>query len=272
LEKPHRGRVGYFRTLDRERKDFSFVFMSDIHSTASLLDGILKSEAVAECDFIVNAGDPLSRGNGYDTVYRGLFDPLAAVGRSVVFVRGNHEQVGAYAQITCDMIAHPSGKTYFTFSQGDVLFIALDVGDDHGDTLIHKNAPKNREAKIWLRRLKVQKQFKEARRRIVLMHIPPYDIENSYAGSASAELLAELADCDITCALCGHIHKYFVIEAGTGVRNFVVTGEMKADSAKLPFPVIANSNDTYLDVHVAEKGITCTARRIDGSVVHVVKL
>ena len=267
-----RGSVGEFRTMDTNKKDFSFVFMSDIHSTASLLDAIVKSDAVAKCDFIVNAGDPLSRGNGYDTVYRGLFDPLAAAGRSVVFVRGNHEQVGAYAQITCDMIAHPSGKTFFTFRQGDVLFIALDVGDDHCDTLINKNAAVIAEERRWLRRLKKQKMFRDAKHRIVLMHIPPYDIEHSYAGKASAEVLGELADCDISCVLCGHVHKYFVIDAWSGVRNFTLTGEKVMDSAKLPFPVIANSNDTYLDVHVSEKSITCTAFGTDGKALDVVRL
>ncbi len=263
-----KGKVGEFRTMDTGKKNFSFVFMSDIHSTASLLDAIVKSDAVAKCDFIVNAGDPLSRGNGYDTVYRGLFDPLADAGKNVVFVRGNHEQVGAYAQITCDMIAHQSGKTYFTFRHGDVLFIALDVGDDHSDTIINKNARVIAEERRWLRNLKRQPIFKEARHRIVLMHIPPYDIEHSYAGQASADVLSELADCDISCVLCGHIHKYFVIDAGTGVRDFVLTGEKKADSARLPFPVIANSNDTYLDVKITEKGITCTAFGTDGKALH----
>ena len=267
-----KGGIGEFRTMDTGRKNFSFVFMSDIHSTASLLDAILKSKAVADCDFIVNAGDPLSRGNGYDTVYRGLFDPLAATGKNVVFVRGNHEQVGAYAQITCDMIANPSGRTFFTFRQGDVLFIALDVGDDHSDTLINKNAAVISEERRWLRQLKNQAMFREAKHRIVLMHIPPYDIEHSYAGQASAKVLSELADCNICCALCGHIHKYFVIEAGTGVRNFTLTGEKLADSAKLPFPVIANSNDTYLDVKVSNGRIACTAFGTDGKIVDVVGL
>ncbi len=264
--------VGEFRTMDAGKKEFSFVFMSDIHSTASLLNAIVKSDAVAKCDFIVNAGDPLSRGNGYDTVYRGLFDPLAATGKNIVFVRGNHEQVGAYAQITCDMIAKPTGKTYFTFRQGDVLFIALDVGDDHSDTVINKNAAVIAEERRWLRRLKEQPVFREAKRRIVLMHIPPYDIEHSYAGQASAKVLGELADCDINCVLCGHIHKYFVIESGTGVRNFKLTGEKLADSAKLPFPVIANSNDTYLDVKVSDGSITSTAIDVNGKIVDIVRL
>ena len=267
-----KGRGGRFRTMDKESKDFSFVFISDVHSTASLMDAIVKSDAVAKCDFIVNAGDPLSRGNGYDTVYRGLFDPLAGTGKSVVFVRGNHEQVGAYAQITCDMIANPSGKTYFTFTQGDVMFIALDVGDDHPDTLINRNERMIAEEIRWLRQLKRQSAFRNARRRIVLMHIPPCDIEHSYAGKASATVLNELADCEISCALCGHIHEYFVVGAGTGVRNFIQTGKKKADSAKLPFPIIANSNDTYLDVRVTESNVTCTAIRVDGSIVDVVRM
>ena len=97
-------------------------------------------------DFWVMLGDFLSHASGPDAFYTGFLDTgvkLYAREKPLVFVRGNHEQIGLFAADFA-LLGHYSGHTWYAFRQGKVCYVALDAGNDHADEPglegIHRNA------------------------------------------------------------------------------------------------------------------------------------
>ena len=243
-----------FKTLEPERKNFTFTAFSDLHSNVKTIRNLLKSDSLKKSDFLVNIGDHLSCACGQESYYRGFLDQEAGwcqeTGKPLYFIRGNHEQIGTFAGIYQDLLPHPTGKSYFTFCQGDTLFIALDAGNDKPDDpagLFH-NAEMLREQQEWLKELSGTEMYRNAKWRIVLIHMPVY--ERRYDSDSAYSLLRLIPETDLI--LTGHLHRYFTVEPETGICFFKRENRTSVSPDKLSALTIANDTDTLLQVEVTE--------------------
>lgn len=249
------GETYTFRTLDPERKEFTFTAFSDLHSNTRNITNMLGKDSLKKSDFLVNIGDHLSCACGLESYYKGFIDLESewcrTTGKALYFVRGNHEQIGSFAGIYQDLLPHPSGKSFFKFRQGDTLIIALDAGNDKPDDaagLFH-NAEMLKEQQAWLHELSQTDEYRNAKWRIVLIHMPVY--ARRYDSDAAYSLLKLIPEADLI--LTGHLHRYFTVEPETGVCFFKREGKTQISPDKLPTLTIANDIDTFLEVNVTEK-------------------
>lgn len=257
------------KTLDQGTKNFTFTAFSDLHSNTGRVRSLLSQDALKKSDFLVNIGDFLSCACGDDSFYNGFLDLEAewckANGKPLVFIRGNHEQIGSLAGTYLDLLPHPTGKTYFSFRHGEVFFIALDAGNDKPDDEVglFRNAEMIREQQDWIRELSETEDYKNAKWKIVLIHMPVY--ERRYDSDAAYSMIRLLPDIDLV--LAGHLHKYFTVEAETGVCDFKQEKRKTISPDKLPALTIANDTTTLLQVDVSEEQITINAVDVSGNII-----
>jgi len=266
-----------FKTFDPAKKEFSFALCSDIHSNVGILRKLLTLPEIKRTDFFVNLGDMLSCMNGRDAFYDGFLDmqsELYGKTRPLVFVRGNHEQVGLFAGEYAAVMSHPSGKTYYAFRHGDVCFLTLDTGNDKPDDTegVYRNADMIAEERAWLSKIVASDVYKKAKFRIAFLHMPPYN--SKYDSMAAVQLMdGLLTGTDrsdrLHLLLCGHAHNYFRLEPGSGKCTQARCELKNTDDAPiLPFTVVINDTDTAIVVNVGHASlnievITDAGERID---------
>lgn len=247
----------HFRTLNDKKQRFSFTLTSDVHSDVKTLKTFLKRKDVQESDFLLNAGDLLASMSGPDAFYQGFLDcqtELFAKNKPLVFVRGNHEQVGIFSADYDRMFSHPSGKTYYAFRHGNCCFLVLDAGNDHPDDPfgIHQNTAMVAEQRQWLEGLVKTDLYMEAAHRIICMHIPPFS-QKKYDWSMACALVKDVfpADAQPDLMLCGHLHRYIrMTEQAEALITRPGVQFNVAEPEKYPYPIIANDIDTCIIVDV----------------------
>jgi len=270
-----------FETLDPAKKAFSFAICSDIHSNVGVLRNLLTLPENKKTDFFVNLGDMLSCMNGRDSFYDGFLDAeseLYGKTRPLVFVRGNHEQIGLFAGEYSNVMSHPSNKTYYAFRHGEVCFLALDTGNDKPDDAesVHWNMDMIVEQREWLSKIVAGDDYKNAKFRIAFLHMPPCTLNDNsiYYSMAAVKLMDGLLtdtgiDNRLHLLICGHLHNYLRLEPESGkIAKSRRPLEITADTPVLPFSVVANDTDTAIVVNVAHDAleievITDAAVRID---------
>ena len=251
-----------FKTLPAPGRSCSFFCVTDLHSDAAFLRGAMQMPEARQADFHLLLGDNLSHAAGREALYRGVIDPIVAVNREgtrdipLVFVRGNHEQLGVFASEYFRVMRHDSGRTWYTFRCGSIFFIILDSGDDKSDgpdRPLFSNTPMLEEERRFLAETVRKKAYCEAAFRLAFIHIPPFtrrDIQ-----SRLVEPLAE-AETPLTAMISGHWHTYGRIDANAAAFSETTSPALKTrvrDILPMPFARIAPATDNVL------------AGRLDGS-------
>ncbi len=260
-----------FRTMTTKAKEFSFAACSDIHSNTLILKKLMELPEVQQTTFFVNLGDMLSSMAGPAALFEGFLDlqtELYAKEKPLVFVRGNHEQIGTFAADYFQLMPHPSGRTYYAFRHGKVCFLALDTGNDHPDDAagIHRNTAMIAEERKWLQEVVQSKLFREASFRVAFLHMPLYsDKYDSQAGISLLDGMFE--DAPLHLLISGHVHRYFRINPFSGE---CTAGEKKLqiqNTPILPFTVIANNTNTTVLVKVTPTALQVQILDTTGKIV-----
>ncbi len=162
---------------------------------------------------------------------------------------------GTFAGIYQDLLPTPNGKSYFTFRQGETLFLALDAGNDKPDDqegLFH-NSEMLKEQQDWLRKMVLTEEYHSARWRIILIHMPPCDSEK-YDSNAAYSLIRICSESGIApdLILSGHLHKYLKIIPEAGICNYLREQRSEPITLPLPCPLLANDTDTLIRMEVSE--------------------
>ena len=217
-------------------------------------------------------GDFVGHANGAEEFYAGFLDAaveLYAKQKPLVFVRGNHEQIGLF---TADysLVGHFSGRTWYCFRQGKVCFAVLDGGNDHPDEPgqgIHRNRAMVQEECRWVEEMARSEVWKDAAFRVVLIHMPPCsdDYDSKMALQLVHAIPAEVPLPDLL--LGGHVHRYFRMMPGEAPYMPLGPHHQVKNWPSLPYPVISNDIHTGLFVDVKADSIIVTVRKTDGSVV-----
>ena len=266
-----------FTAFSPERTEYSFGLCSDLHSDEKTFRDLLNLPQGKAADFFIMLGDFLSHASGPDAFYTGFLDTgvkLYAKEKPLVFVRGNHEQIGLF---TADysLLGHQSGRTWYVFRQGHVCYIALDAGNDHPDEPgegIHRNTAMTDEEAEFLKEIASTDIWKSARFRVALVHFPIY--RNAYDSNMTLKLVKAIPSDgpQIDLMLSGHVHKYFRLMPD-GSATMPLGGHRNLTAPpKVPFPVIANDICTGLFGKVTADSITITACNSDGTVIDTCRI
>lgn len=253
-----------FTTLNPNKENIQFIVMNDIHAKQDKMESLLNTFDDKKTDMVFFNGDMVSHVPNQEHLFNGFVN--AAVERfakQVPFylVRGNHETRGLFATTFLDYFPTTTGKTYFTLKHGDVFFIILDGGEDKPDSDLeyYETAVYDqyrRDEAEWLKKVVETEECKNAKYRVVLMHMPPIGGKNMWHGPRySAEcFLPILNKANITVMLAGHTHRY----------SYNTTPE----TTDATFPVLVNAHNTALKANVSKDGIQIDVIDMTGAVKH----
>lgn len=251
-----------FRTLDKNKQQISFKVVNDIHNKSDNLHAMLKDVNKENTDFVIFNGDMVSNVHETESIFSGFMDKsveLFAKEVPIFYARGNHETRGKDRMYFYDYFPTNNGEYYYTFSHGPVFFLVLDGGEDKPDSDIEYSELSRfdeyrTKEKAWLETVVNRPDFKSAKFRVAIMHIPP--IGSTWHGTQdiAEKFLPILNDANIDIMFSGHTHSY----------RFVKKGE----EAKMNFPLLINDDETYLDVKIDDEVINIEQKDMSGKVMN----
>ena len=249
-----------FNTLDPKKESTQFIVLNDIHAKQEKMDALLNTFEDGKTEMVFYNGDMVSQVPNVEILFNGFVNAsIERFARQIPFylVRGNHETRGVFATKFLDYFPTPTGKTYFTLKHADTFFIILDGGEDKPDSDLeyYETAVYDqfrREEAEWLKKVVESEECKSAKRRIVLLHMPPVDGHKMWHGTKQIRelFIPILNKANISVMLCGHVHKY----------------SFHDDQAA--FPIVVNSFEDALKVKVDNGGVKVDVVGMDGAVKH----
>ncbi len=250
-----------FVTLHAGKPAFSFLVLNDRHEKVPKLRESLAAATWHGVDMVFLNGDLFNHLESEQQIYSKLVDPCVeffAARIPMVFVRGNHETRGVFARSLHRYFSFGDPHYYTMFEHGGVCFLVLDGGEDKADTdkEYHGLVDFSRYLEIqtrWLQTVTQMPAFREARFRVVLVHIPPL-----HAGDARHnrdKYLQEnwgpiLDKGNVDLVLSGHTHKYAEHAPGGAHGNF---------------HLLVGGTETTIRADVTANQMTLTTTNADGS-------
>ena len=276
MEEKTLDQVYTFRTLPENPDSYQVFITSDLQFSnerrADVLKNLMSKENAEKSDYVFLIGDLANVMNNFETeALQGYIDPLVknhnASARPVSLIRGNHEWRGNECFRWPEAFASPTGKTYYSFQLGEVLYIVLDCGEDkldrtpgHWYTDFNASEQFRAEQRQWLEDFVQSDKFKNAKFRVVLAHSGPYAQAREFQTERMQELVKDLlngtdAENRIHLWLAGHEHVYI---RGTAGSDTVVTYHAddnnksctRLSSKEWNFTIAANDGPGYGGVDV----------------------
>lgn len=161
----------------------------------------------------------------FDNIYR-IAEGVTGGEVPILFVRGNHDCRGLYAEKMGEYIPLDGQNTYYTVQLGPIRGLVLDCGEDKEDSheeyghtvCFHAFREKETEFLRKIRMYDAENDREKQEYRLVIVHNPfthlleaPFDIEAKIYRTW-AELLKENVKPHLM--LCGHLHETAVFEPG----------------------------------------------------------
>ncbi len=204
-----------FRPVD-PADGLCYAALSDVHGAA---DAAVKAASDEKLDFLVLLGDLISM---VETEEDAQFANKLAHGITggeipVIYVRGNHEIKGEYAEVLYKYVGSLNQSYAYTVTLGDTLFAAvLDMGEDHEDDwweyygTAHFDLYRRQQSKM-LEDILSEGSYKQYGYRMALCHIPIVYQDHLFA-SYRGEWTSLLNELGTDIALSGHEHRvwYFL--------------------------------------------------------------
>ncbi len=230
----------------------------DLDTQQKYLSKMLAAADAQSCDLFVLNGDVNSAFQPTEVI-NGPLKLLQEYGtacKPVLYLRGNHELRGPFADQFLDYFPCPNGTTNDLLRYGDTAFLILDAWEDKpAETPGHPYCKWNldtsflEEQKRWLATAVQQEAWLSAKRRIVLCHAAAYSHFDPFA--TMCPHLKELTDeyftgssssTPILCWFAGHIHAY---HRSIPRSNIVASPEPPRkpflDASECPYPVFTVS-------------------------------
>lgn len=240
-----------------------FYHVADVHAKT---DPAKKAaEYVGKIDCLILNGDVpedcSTEQGGID-----ILDFTGAVGKGEIptlFIRGNHDTRGAFAEHLEEYIPHREGRTYFTARMGDTWVLCLDCGEDKDDSHAAYNGINcfhqfRLEETEWLKEVIAKEEYKAEgiRYRWIICHHPfsrlleePFDIE----ADIYTEWCKLVKEIEPEAMICGHMHR-------TG--HFLPGG--LHDTLGQPCPICVGGRPDYKGKDTFEAS---TYERVDGDLI-----
>lgn len=211
-----------FQLPREDEKNLRVLILNDLHlNGSSSLPEALKVTKGWKYDMVVMNGDCLTEPQSLDDAILRVHTLTSAFNGAeipILFVRGNHEIRGAYSSGLPLLLDNPGGKTYGAFSWGETRFMVLDCGedkpDDHREYFGLNDFTSFREEQVpFIKQELKSKEFRKAKTRIMLSHVPLWGDGDSY--HPCTDLWAPLLKkAPIDVSITGHFHRLFMYEKG----------------------------------------------------------
>lgn len=176
---------------------------SDWHGETKLMEKAVAN--LGSCDLFIMLGDPVSRLISKNEIIDGIIAAGGDVTKGVIptlYVRGNHETRGEYANMLDDALGYK--QLYYTATYGDQRFIVFDSCEDKADSnykyggMVVSEDYRTKE----LDYMETIPPF--AGYNIAVTHIPEFTISSDTEGLARYSQI--LANNSVKLALAGHEH------------------------------------------------------------------
>ncbi len=231
-----------FRPVDSS-DGLVYYSMSDVHHARS--GATAAASSVEGLDFLIILGDSVGM---TDTEADAQFSNLLAFDVTggeipVVYVRGNHEIKGEYAEELHKYVGSKNGNFYYWFTLSDVYGITLDLGEDHDDDWWEyygtaQFSVYQAEQTEMLREILAEKPYLDYSYTLVASHIP-IQFVNSRKNHTEikAEWTALLNEISPDLAVYGHQHDLYPFLDGQET--------LYTDDGKLQYNSQFKENKTY---------------------------
>lgn len=251
-----------FTTSDPEKNSSRSIIVNDIHERASLLSQFLERGQVESGDIVFMNGDMINHLQEERQIFDGFLDASVenfASEKPFYMVRGNHETRGMLARDFKKYFDFPEDRFYYSVSDGPVHYVALDCGEDKPDSnryyygLADYDAYRLEQLE-WLKKHINSQEFRNAKYRVVIVHMPVISGEDMGHGMQflSDHFGPVLQDAGIDLLLAGHTHRvkyYDKKESGFG------------------YPVMVSSNNTYIELEASNKELKAVLKNSEGELV-----
>ena len=252
-----------FITPPLKSEKVSFSIFNDIHELSGKLGSFLKQSNIAEQEFCFFNGDMVSFLQESDQLFTGFLDTASvyfASGKPFYYIRGNHETRGFSARELKKWFDFKDDRFYYSFDRGPVHFTVLDCGEDKPDNnveyfgLADYDAYRLKELE-WLKEEVKSDAFKNADFRIVMVHMPIIREEKQNWGM---KFLAQnfgpvLQKSDVDLMISAHTHRNTFYEK---------------DKSGFGYPVLVNSNNSFVEVVADQQGIKAVVRNAEGKALY----
>ncbi len=252
-----------FTTLNPSKEKSQFIMLNDIHAKQEKIEALLNTFEKGKTDMVFYTGDMVSMVTTEEILFQGFVDAsVNHFAKQVPFylARGNHETRGLFATNFLTYFPTLNNKTYYTLQHGNVFYIILDGGEDKPDSCLeyYETAVYDqfrKEEAEWLKKVVESEECKNAKYRIVLMHMPPIGGKNMWHGPKHAGecFLPILNKANITVMLSGHTHKY---------------SYNTPDTTDAEFPILVNAHNTALKANIDANGVAIDVIDMSGAVKH----
>lgn len=252
-----------FTTLQPGKESIQFIMLNDIHAKQEKMAALLNTFEKGKTDMVFYTGDMVSMVPTEEILFQGFVDlSVEHFAKQVPFylARGNHETRGLFATSFMTYFPSLTGKPYYTLKHGDVFFIILDGGEDKPDSCLeyYETAQYDnyrKEEAEWLKKVVESDDCKNAKYRVVLMHMPPIGGKNMWHGPKHAGecFFPVLNKANITVMLSGHTHRY---------------SYNTPETTDAEFPILVNAHNTALKANVNKSGITIDVIDTNGTIKH----
>ena len=250
-----------FTTCDSNKKETSFVMINDIHGRENIITKLLNNANYKDKDLIIFNGDMVSEFKDEQTIFNGFMKEsidLFASEKPMYYARGNHETRGEFATSFQKYFSPKEPFLYYLFRQGPVCFIMLDTGEDKPDSDIEYSGITDydgyRTDQVeWMKELYKNEDFKQAKFKVVIAHMPPSADLNIWHGQKDVlkKFVPILNELGVDLMLCGHLHRNKYEEPSAGIK----------------FPVLVNSNNSVVSVETNGDQMNLEVLDLDGKVV-----
>ncbi|MDE6989006.1 MAG: metallophosphoesterase [Bacteroides acidifaciens] len=218
---------------------FTAIVFNDLHQHTQTFRALCKQIQNVDYDFVVFNGDcvddPVDH-NQATTFISELTEGVRGDRIPTFFMRGNHEIRNAYSIGLRDHYDYVGDKTYGSFNWGDTRIVMLDCGEDKLDSHwvyygLNDFTQLRNEQVHFLKKELAAKEFKKAKKRVLIHHIPLYGNDGV---NLCADLWTNLLEkAPFNVSLNAHTHKYAFHPKGELGNNYpvVIGGGYKMDSA-----------------------------------------
>lgn len=222
-----------------DTETFTAVVFNDLHQHTNTFRALCKQIQNIDYDFVVFNGDcvddPVDH-NQATTFISELTEGVRGDCIPTFFMRGNHEIRNAYSIGLRDHYDYVGDKTYGSFNWGDTRIVMLDCGEDKLDTHwvyygLNDFTQLRNEQVDFLKKELASKDFKKAKKRVLIHHIPLYGNDGE---NLCADLWTKLLEkAPFNVSLNAHTHKYAYHPKGELGNNYpvIIGGGYRMDGA-----------------------------------------
>ena len=212
----------------------SWAMLNDIHDNLRIFDCFLPHLSDVSTMCIFN-GDVMEDLTHEEKFKRDFLNPFARVSQErcmpLWFLRGNHETRGQLARQLRDYITLPRNRYYGAVTLNGVRFVFLDTGEDKVDETPVYQGVNDFEGYIareteWLKDEVSSQEWKSARARIAVQHIPPQLSDGGWSPKLKRlDALNEVwKRANVTLMMGAHLHWWGWFDAWSGRPYPLVVG------------------------------------------------